>query len=147
MNGHGDHNEQRSVRAWLRRWPEWTGIAASGWTLLASVVTIVWASGRRAGYPLSDLAAAGPVAVLSAVVFVTAAVAGWVTRPRQRRRPPRRTLLVVLWAAAALAAAGGFGFVMGAVQLVFSGTVDDWARFAVTIGSAIGAALLIAAAL
>lgn len=75
---------------------------------------------------------------LFAVVFAAAGAADWLVRPSSRHRPPTVLVLIVLWLATGVATAGGFGLVMSLVQLVFAGTVDNGARFAVMVVAACG---------
>ncbi|WP_242906876.1 hypothetical protein [Actinomadura terrae] len=136
-----------SGRGAAGRWPEWAGYAAGAWTLPAVALALYWAAGGDTGYVLRD-ARIGPALAWPVAAFLLVGGIMAVSSVRRvGRQMPRWWPGAGLWTACALTGAGTFGFVMNALQLVFTGTVDDWPVFGVEALSAVGAALYAAAAL
>jgi hypothetical protein len=132
------------MKSIVRQWPRWAGYAAGAWSMGAVAVALYWAGGGETGYPLGGArAAAWMIAACLGIGGIMA-----VSSVRDiGRHMPRWWPLTGLWAACLLAGAGTFGFVMNALQVVFTGTVDDWPAFGVEILCAAGAVLLAGSAL
>ncbi|SFN60200.1 hypothetical protein SAMN04489713_102544 [Actinomadura madurae] len=128
----------------VRHWPRWAGYAAGAWSTGAVAVALYWACGGEAGNPLDG---ARPAAWAIAACLGAGGIMAVSTVRDVGRHMPRWWPLAGLWGAFAVAGAGTFGFVMNALQLAFTGTVDDWPEFGVEILCAAGAALLAGAAL
>lgn len=127
----------------VRHWPRWTGYAAGAWS--AGAVALA-STGRAAGRPGTRWTARGG-GVGDRRVPGGGGIMAVSTVRDVGRHMPRWWPLAGLWGAFAVAGAGTFGFVMNALQLAFTGTVDDWPEFGVEILCAAGAALLAGAAL
>ncbi|WP_216651186.1 hypothetical protein [Actinomadura litoris] len=136
-----------SGRGATGRWPRWAGYAAGAWTLPAVGLALYWAAGGDTGYVLRDARIGPALALPVAALLLVGGIMGVSSVRRVGRQMPRWWPRAGLWAACALTGAGTFGFVMNALQLVFTGTVDDWPVFGVEALSATGAALYAAAAL
>ncbi|MEU6037795.1 hypothetical protein ABZ801_20540 [Actinomadura sp. NPDC047616] len=134
----------RTIAGFVGQWPRWSGYAAGGWALIGIAPALCWAAGRETGSPLRDVPGGRAAAGLIACCLLTGGIAAAASMVR---RTPRRWVLVGLWTCCALAAAGTFSFVMNGLQLVFTGTVDDWPAFGVEVFCAVGAALFAGAAL
>ncbi|WP_433462491.1 hypothetical protein [Spirillospora sp. CA-128828] len=128
----------------VRTWPRWAGYAAGAWSLVAVGLALYWAGGGDAGYPLDE---GKSVAWLIAACLGVGGIMAVSSVRDVGRQMPRWWPLTGIWAACVLAGAGTFGFVMNALQLAFTGTVDDWPAFGVEVLCAAGAALLAGTAL
>ncbi|MFF0519941.1 hypothetical protein ACFYTC_14635 [Actinomadura nitritigenes] len=130
----------------FRRWPAWAGYAAGAWAVGAAALALYWAAGGTAGYPLRDVRDAHAAAWPIGAVLLAGGIMAVASVRDVGRLLPRAWPLAGLWAACAVAGAGTFGIVMSALQLVFTGAVDDWPVFGVEASCAVGAALFAGAA-
>lgn len=102
------------VLIFLRRWPEWVGVAAACWGVLNAAVAGYWAAGGERGYLFEGRADARLPTVVE-VVLALVSLAGAVAAVR-----PGRPALLGLCGVAFL---GTFGLAIGAVGVIAAGTL------------------------
>ena len=98
----------------LRRWPQWVGVAAACWGVLNAAVAGYWAAGGERGYLFEGRAGARLPTVVE-VVLALVSLAGAVAAVR-----PHRLALLGLCGVAFL---GTFGLAIGAVGAIASGAL------------------------
>ncbi len=125
----------------LGRWPAWAGYAAGVFSLAGAGLALYWAAGGTRGVPPHGAGTARTAAWPAAAVLLTGGIMAVASVRDVGRQMPRWWALTALWAACALTASGTFGFVMNAIQLLFTASVDDWSWFGVECLCAVGAAL------
>ncbi len=131
----------------MRRWSNWSVRAAALWAALYGTFLVGRAAGGRPAFGFSCGGwVIGAGLILGALSLAVIGEPG-------RRALPRRPVTVGLWAGSAAAGIGGFGLLMGLVEIASTGRVTDrhgiadWEGFAHKGVFALGTMLLIGSAL